>query len=332
VRRTIAFGFLCLLYTSIASATMPSELADGARNLGFPSDEIAEVEQEPAVWVVEQESSARRLTVAALAKLSVPPSAILRDLRDRNGLLRSEALQQVGRFSAPPLPADVAEYRLHEGDLEALSECEVGNCEFRLRALGIEAFRKIDWSAPDARERADALARERLIEFVRSYQKSGPEALIAPFVDKEEPLSPGKGFDTLLRDMQGAVEAAKALRAHLREYPRREADDTEDQIIWNVRDYGYPPVTSLVHAVIYEPPGSIPMVALKNLYSSRYFHARLQLIVLLADPDDPEQTYLGYTDRLLFEEDVGSIKRRILEAGVLKDVARRLELLRKAVE
>ena len=35
---------------------------------------------------------------------------------------------------------------------------------------------------------------------------------------------------------------------------------------------------------------------------------------------------------MLFEEDVGSLKRRILEAGVLKDVHRRLELLRKAVE
>ena len=74
------------------------------------------------------------------------------------------------------------------------------------------------------------------------------------------------------------------------------------------------------------------MVALKNLYSSHYFHARLQFIALFADPDDPKQTYLGYTDRMLFEEDVGSIKRSILEAGVLKDVARRLELLRKAVE
>jgi hypothetical protein len=35
---------------------------------------------------------------------------------------------------------------------------------------------------------------------------------------------------------------------------------------------------------------------------------------------------------MLFEEEVGSIKRRILEAGVLNDVANRLELLRKAVE
>jgi hypothetical protein len=311
---------------------MPSELADGARNLGFSSDEIAKVEQEPVVWAVEQESSARRLTVAALAKLSEAPGAILNDLRNRNGLLRSEAIRQVGRFSAPPLPADVDEYRLPEGDLEALSDCEVGDCKFRLRALGVEAFNKIDWSAPNARERADALARERLLDFVRSYQQSGPEALKAPFVDKEELLSPGEGFDALLGSVQNGVEAAKALRAHLRDYPRSTLDGAEDMIIWNVRDYGYPAVTGVVHVVIYEPPGSVPIVALKNLYSSHYFHARLQLIFLLADPDDPEQTYLGYTDRLLFEDDVGSIKRRILEAGVLRDVARRLELLRKAVE
>jgi hypothetical protein len=311
---------------------MPAELADAARNLGFSADEIAGVEQKPAVWVVEQESGDRRLTVAGLAKLSVPPDAILDDLRSRNGLLRSEALRQAGLFSAPPLPADVAEYRLPEGDLEALSDCEVGNCKVRLRALGVEAFGKIDWSAPNARERADDLARERLLDFVRSYQESGREALRAPFVDKEEPHAPDKGIDELLGDLQGAKEAAKALRVHLRDYPRNAVDGAEDLIIWNVRDYGYPPVTGVVHVVIYEPPGSFPLIALKNLYSSHYFHARLQLIILLADPENPKQTYLGYSDRMLFEEEVGSLKRRILEAGVLKDVAQRLELLRKAVE
>jgi hypothetical protein len=311
---------------------MPSELAEAARKLGFPSGEVAGIEQEPAVWIVEQESGARRLTVAGLAKLSAPPDAILKDLRRRNGLLQSDAIRQVGRFSSPPLPTDLAEYELPEGDLEALSECEVGDCEIRLRALGVESFRKIDWSAPDARERANALARERLLDFVRSYQESGLEALKDPFVDKEMPLSPGKGSDALLAHMQVAAEATKALRAHLRDYPRSTLDGAEDLIIWNIRDYGYPPVTGVIHAVIYEPPGSFPLVALKNLYSSHYFHSRLQLIVLIADPDSPEHTYLGYTDRMLFDDDVGSIKRRILDAGVLKDVGRRLELLRKAVE
>jgi hypothetical protein len=332
LRQAIAFGLLCALHASSAVAAMPSELADAARVLGISSDEIAEVERKSAVWVVEQESDARHLTMAGLVKLSASPSKILKDLRRRNGLLQSEAIRQAGLFSVPPLPADVAEYRLPEGDFEALSECEVGNCKVRLRAIGVEAFAKIDWSAPDARERADAMARERLIDFVRGYQKSGGEALKAPFVDKKEPQSPVKGFEALLIHMQEASEVARTLRAHLRNYPRSALDGADDLIIWNVRDYGYPPVTGLIHAVIYESPGSIPMVALKNLYSSRYFHARLQLIFLIEDPDDPEQTYLGYTDRMLFEEDVGSIKQRILKAGVLKDVARRLELLRKAVE
>jgi len=332
VRQTLAIAVLSLVHDSNAGAAMPSELADAARKLGFSSEEIADVEREPVVRIVEQESASRRLTVAGLVKLSAPANAILVDLRSRNGLLQTQAMQQVGLFSAPPVLADVAEYRLPAGDLEALSECEVGDCKFRLRALGVEAFRKIDWSAPDARERADELARKRLVDFVRSYQEVGREAMRAPFVDKEEPLSPGEGFDALLGHMRGAIEATKTLRAHLRDYPRNAADNTDDLILWNIRDYGYPPVTGLVHAVIYEPPGSFPLVALKNLYSSHYFHARLQLIVLIADPDDPKQTYLGYTDRLLFEEEVGMIKRRILDAGVLKDVRERLEILRRAVE
>jgi hypothetical protein len=332
LRHAIAFGLLCALHASSAGATMPSEFADAARILGISSDEIAEVERKPVVWAVKQESDARHLTVAGLVKLSASPSKILKDLRRRNGLLRSEAIRQAGLFSVPPLPADVAEYRLPEGDFEALSECEIGKCKVRLRAIGIEAFAKIDWSAPDARERVDALARERLIEFVRDYQESGGEALKIPFVDKQEPQSPVTGFEALLVHMQEPNEVARALRAHLREYPRSAVDGADDLIIWNVRDYGFPPVTGVVHVVIYESPGSVPMVVLKNLYSSRYFHARLQLVFLIEDPDDPEQTYLGYTDRMLFEADVGRIKQRILKSGVLKDVAQRLELLRKAVE
>jgi hypothetical protein len=332
LRRAITFGLLCFLQASNAGAAMPSELADAARKLGVSSDEIADVEQEPVVWVAAQESGARRVTVAGLAKLSAPPSAILKDLRRRNGLLRSEAIRQAGRFSAPPVPADLADYRLPESDLEALSECEVGDCKFKLRAVGVEAFGKIDWSAPDARERADALARERLLDFVRSYQENGREALKARFADKKEPLSPGKGVDALAGYLQAVTEVMQTLRAHMRDYPRSAVEGAEDVIVWTVRDYGYRPVTGVIHAVIYEPPGSFPVVALKNLYSSHYFHGRLQLIVLLVDPEDPEQTYVGYTDRLLFDDDVGGIKRRMLEAGVLKDVARRLELLRNVVE
>lgn len=258
LHRLIAFGFFCALHASSVTAAMPPELADAARKLGFSSDEIAEVEQEPGVWIVEQESGSRRLTVAGLAKLSAPPSAILNNLRRRNGLLPSDAILQMGRFSSPPRPADLAEYQLPDGDLEALSECEVGECEIRLRALGVESFSKIDWSAPDARERANALARARLLDFVRSYQESGREVLKTPFVDKQNPLSAGEGSDALLAHMQVATELAKKLRAHLRDYPRSTVEGAEDLILWNIRDYGYPPVTGVIHAVIYESPGSFP--------------------------------------------------------------------------
>ena len=169
LRRTITFGLLCFLHASNAGAAMPSELADAARKLGVSSDEIADVEQEPVVWVVEQEL---RVTVAGLAKLSAPPG------RDPEGPAAPgrtppERGDSAGRaFQCAAVPADLAEYRLPESDFEALTECEVGDCKLKLRALGVEAFGKIDWSAPDARERADALARERLLDFVRSYQGS----------------------------------------------------------------------------------------------------------------------------------------------------------------
>ena len=87
---------------------------------------------------------------------------------------------------------------------------------------------------------------------------------------------------------------------------------------------------SLIHSLVYEPPAGLPttLIALKTLYSSHYFQARQRLIALWEDSDNPNVTYVGYSDRLLFDDDVGRIKRRMLEAGVVKSTTQRLEVLR----
>ena len=104
-----------------------------------------------------------------------------------------------------------------------------------------------------------------------------------------------------------------------------------DTFVWTVRDYGYRPVTGVLHVASYEPTEGLAMgvIVSKNLYSSHYFHARLQLLGLYPDAQDPQQTYIGYVDRLLFDDDVGSLKRHMVESGVLKDVRQRLGLLSK---
>ena len=125
--------------------------------------------------------------------------------------------------------------------------CEVGDCKFKLGERGVQKIREIDWSQPDTRERIDALMREGMVEFVRRYQTQGRNALFAS-VDKEDPLHFGEGSDRLTAQVGLAKDLVPALDDHLRHYPKAGIEGARDRIVWMVRDYGYRPVTSVVHS------------------------------------------------------------------------------------
>ena len=69
---------------------------------------------------------------------------------------------------------------------------------------------------------------------------------------------------------------------------------------------------------------SMTLIAAETLYSSHYFYARLQLLGLYTDVADPNQTYAIYGERLLFDDKVGRIKRKMLRSGIREDVRSRL--------
>jgi hypothetical protein len=119
----------------------------------------------------------------------------------------------------------------------------------------------------------------------------------------------------------------ETVRTHLRDYPKARLPGARDRLHWNVRDYGYRPVTSIVHTVAFAPGAGEPagLIAAETLYSSHYFDARLQLLGLYADTESRERTYALYGDRLLFDDEVGSMQRRILRSSVVTDVRNRLE-------
>ena len=135
----------------------------------------------------------------------------------------------------------------------------------------------------------------------------------------------------LLTNRPESENPHRRLRDSSRNFPNVELEGTHDKIFWTVRDYGYRPVTSILHAVVQERPGRVPVtaVAVTSLYASHYFHGRVEYLGLYSDPTDYGVTYFAYVDQLLFDDEVGSIKRKMLEAGVRKDVHRRLEIVRE---
>lgn len=324
---------LLLLLAPPADASMPTLLAETAKKGGFTDAEIQQAASAAQARIYDAESRERQVTVLGIARIPASAKTITADLLKQNGLLKSESLQQIGLFSNPAKMSDLAKYRMPKADLDTLTDCEVGACRFKLGERGVEAIQQIDWSAPDADDRVNELMKQGMLRVVQDYQQRGNAALVVA-VDKQEPQSFADGANRLTAQLGLSHELIPKLRDHLLHYPKAGIPGAHDRILWTVRDYGYRPITSLSHSIIYEPEQAPPatLIAVKDLYSNHYFHARQRLIGLWADSEDPNVTWVGYSDRMLFDGDLGSVKRRMLRSGVVKNGRKRLDRLRAEYE
>jgi hypothetical protein len=325
LRRTIPI-LLGIAGADIAQAEMPPELVEMLARPEVPASARTELEAGGApVWVLERDTGAGQISVAGAVKISGSPQRVAEDFFRRDSLLEADLLKASGTFSEPAVLGDVAKYQVPESDLEVLADCEIHACKFKLGARALEELGAIDWDSPDARRNLDALLRRRLVEFVAAYQKEGRAAL-GRYLDKADARSVPEATGMLLDQMQAAL-LVETVRTHLRGYPKTQLPGARDRLHWNVRDYGYRPVTSILHTVAFDPGAGEPagLIAAETLYSSHYFDARLQLLGLYGDTENSKQTYALYGDRLLFDDEVGSVQRRILRSGVVADVRKRLD-------
>jgi hypothetical protein len=304
---------------------MSPELVEMLARAGAPANARAEVEAGAApVWVFERDTGSRQITVAGVVKLAAAPKRIADDFFGRDSLLEADVLTASGAFGDPVVDADVAGYRVPESDLEVLADCGIRACKFKLGAPALAQLEAIDWDDPNARRAVDALVRRRMVELMAAYRKEGRNSL-GRYLDKPDGLSVTEATGMLLDQMKAKL-LVDTVRAHLGGYPASRVPGARDRLHWNVRDYGYRPVTSILHTVVFEPGAGEPaaLIASETLYSSHYFYARLQLLGLYADTRNSEQTYALYADRLLFDGEVGTIQRKLLRSGVVDDLRQQL--------
>lgn len=325
-RMTLSLA-LGLAWANVALAEMPQALVDTFARSGAPETAQAEVDAGKApTWVLERDTGAAEVTVLGVVKLAQSPRSLGAKLFARDSLLEADILKASGSFSEPAVAGDVARYQLPESDLEVLADCEIHACKFKLGEQGLADLKTIDWSAPDARSQVDALFRRRMVEFVQTYQSKGSAGL-GRYADKPDAKTVEEAIVTLLDPIRGNA-LLDSIRSYFLSYPKNGAA-TKSRLHWNVRDYGYRPVTSIVHTALFDRDGGEPatVVAAKTLYSSHYFYARLQLFLLYADTANADVTYALYGDRMLFDEAVGAVKRKVVRSGVVDDVRKRLTAL-----
>jgi hypothetical protein len=222
--------------------------------------------------------------------IDAPTERFIERFKDIERFERGPGVPQIGRFSSTPRIEDLAGLTLPPGDVNALSDCEPGDCGVKLSSAAMRRFRTdVDWSSPaTASRQANEVTREMILDLVRAYQATGNVAL-GQYDDGGEALSVADTFRAILASDGLLPVPIPAIKAYLDTYPRGRPDGAEDIFYWTMVNFGLKETIRVNHVVIVpmapDPSAGVEyVIATKQLYASHYFHTTLELRFLVDDP------------------------------------------------
>lgn len=229
--------------------------------------------------VVKSLKTRERSEVAVFGVVRIPGNvADILSLVDDVEEYADENTTRIGRLSETPRLEDFALLSLPEQDVESLRKCKPGDCDIKLSANAIERLQaEIDWSAPDHAERANALFRRVLLDYVLDYQARGNAALMVYAHDKE-PAPLADSFAALLGDSPYLYEYVPESHSYLESYPAARPANARDFFFWSIEDFGLKPTIRLMHVTILqggEGGAARLLVLTKLLYASHYYRGYL---------------------------------------------------------
>ena len=253
--------------------------------VGFTDAQLASVETGQVV--TKQLPAADKAEIAAFGAVRVrgDRAAFLRQVGSDIGKSRRGAVLEIGRFSRPPRPQDLAGLTLDEDSFAAVRECRPGDCGIKLSRSAMEKIqREVDWKAADARSRATQVLKEMLVDYTSAYMKGGT-AEMATYADKQSPIETSAEFGRILTASPYLVEYVPELHHYAEEYPTASLSGAEDFFYWSKDKYAPKPTVSLFHVVVWnDPQRDFAVIASKRIYASHYFRAGVELLAVVAAP------------------------------------------------
>jgi hypothetical protein len=262
-------------------------------------DDMKALKDGTAVVMEIPSSPKNELFLFGAVRVDTPLDAYLAD--QRNPLFfEREMVQTWGQFSDPPGEEDLRDLTWPEEDLEALPQCRPGNCKIKLPPGYLDQLQPYPGDQTLFADRANALLRRTLIDYVDNYRRRGNAALM-DYRDKQRPVSIAEEFAGILENFSSLNVHPPDLEAYLKDYPKNRPSETQNRFIWAKVHLGGKakrPVIFIYHLVTYKLPGGRDtLVALKQIYASHYFEAALALTLLLPDPENGSRFYLVHFDR-----------------------------------
>jgi hypothetical protein len=242
------------------------------------SDWAAVTRGEPFAKVLA--TDAREIAVAGAVRIAASSERLVDRYREVENLKRSAIVLDLGRFSSPPRPTDLATVPLEDYSLD-LRDCRPGDCRVRLGEKEIARFHsEVDWRAADWRQRSQAVWREVLMGYAAAYNRDGRRGL-PTYANKEDPLSVPAELSLLVTRFGFLNAFAPAFYAYLREFGPGHPDDLDEVMYWSKEDFGVRPVLRLSHQAIYRASPRAIIIATNQIYADHYLDASLMLTMTI---------------------------------------------------
>ncbi len=283
--------FLLLIIGLMASVPLAQEGEPDnffRQYVGLKDSEIEDIRSGKAVAKILNTGEKPEIVVFGAVYVEASIEQYIELFRDLSRLEKVDNYLAIKRFSDPPRLEDLEGFGLDEEDIDDLKKCKPGKCEIQLPAEIMEELdQKVDWSAPDASEQVNRMAREDALEMLKRYQSGGNQAL-GTYRDKKKPLLVAEQFEALLGRSEALPHYIPEFHRYLLEYPNTSLEGVEDYFLWENVKFGLKPTIRVNHVSIYKAPG-IYVTATKQLYSSHYFQTAIDLSFCVKDSDAPDK-------------------------------------------
>jgi hypothetical protein len=275
------------------------EIESALQRMSFTAADISTLQSGAVVARADTASDGEIATLAAV-KILVPHAQVVSYYGQMIAYVDGEVTLGFGRFSTPAAPADVAQLAFDRDEVDALKKCRPGHCDIRLGGAAFTTLQSTtNWTAADYATEVNAFARTAAVSYVNAYRARGDEALIT-YNDSNTPMSLKTQWAGILANASVFHAFHPALARYLSAYPNETLTGAVDIMYWIKENYGRKPVISIVHGVVYTPPGQTDhtIVAQKYIYASHYYDASLALAAIVTGTENgAPATYIVYGNR-----------------------------------
>jgi hypothetical protein len=193
-------------------------------------------------------------------------------------------------ISDPPQLSDFKDFEFDSDEIQALRNCQPGNCQIQLPASSIEDLqRTVNWSAADVNAQVNQIVQAAALQRLLAYQRVGDQAL-GEYDDKRDPSEVAQQFSYMLSYSKALPERLPDFYRYLLSYPNAKPANVEDSFYWARVKFGLKPTLRVVQVATMRgaPTDEVAYaIAEKQLYSSHYFETALDLSFCVRGSVDP---------------------------------------------